>query len=172
MIQDNSSKKPPLIITLKIDEASQRYFSEIRKKHFPKHVNYLDAHLTLFHKLPSDEDIIDDTLRSLSKRNAFEMGVAEIKNIGNGNALAIESAELQVIHIAIQKELDQFLISQDRQKLWPHITVQNKVTANKAQILFKELSFSFKPFNITATGFSTWLYLNGPWEHKADYLFE
>ena len=162
---------PPLIITLIIDSASQEFFTEQRKRYFPQHVNYLDAHLTLFHKLPSDEILIDDLLESLRQRKSFFMEAVEIKNIGKGVVYKIQSPELQQLHKQMQHAFAPFLIPQDKGKLWPHITVQNKVTANKANLLHQTLSASFKPFPIEAKGFATWLYLKGPWEKKAKFLF-
>ena len=162
---------PPLIITLILDSASQEFFSEQRKRYFPAHVNYLDAHLTLFHHLPADEILIDESLESLRQRKSFFMEANEIKNIGKGVVYKIQSPELQQLHKQMQQTFSPFLIPQDKGTLWPHITVQNKVTANKADLLYKELSESFKPFRIEAKGFATWLYLKGPWEKKAEFLF-
>jgi hypothetical protein len=161
----------PLIITLMIDPASQAFFSAQRKRYFPAHANYLDAHLTLFHKLPSENNLIDETLITLSKRAPFEMEAAELKSIGNGTAYYVSSEKVIQLHTKMQQTFDPFLIGKDRQKIWPHITVQNKVTANKAHLLLKELSENFRPFTIIATGFATWYYLKGPWQKKAEYRF-
>jgi 2'-5' RNA ligase len=161
----------PLIITLMIDPASQDFFSAQRQQYFPAHANYLDAHLTLFHKLPSYNKLMDDTLLSLSNRPPFEMMVTGLKSIGNGVAYAVESNEVQQLHVQMQQAFDPFLIGKDRQKIWPHITIQNKVTAYKAQTLLKHLSENFEPFPISATGFATWYYLKGPWQKKAEFFF-
>ena len=162
---------PPLIITLKIDTASQDFFSEQRKLYFPAHVNFLDAHLTLFHKLPADDILINETIELLCKRKSFSMEVTGVKNIGKGVVYTIHSSELQELHKQMQLAFSNILIPQDKGKLAPHITVQNKVTANKANVLHQNLSQSFKPFCIQATGIVTWLYLKGPWEKKAEFLF-
>jgi len=45
----------PLILTLTLDEASQAFFDEQRRQYFPPKINYLSAHLTLFHALPGAE---------------------------------------------------------------------------------------------------------------------
>ncbi|WP_460504174.1 2'-5' RNA ligase family protein, partial [Hymenobacter agri] len=45
----------PLILTLALDAASQAYFNDLRTQHFPPKINYLAAHLTLFHHLPGTE---------------------------------------------------------------------------------------------------------------------
>ncbi|WP_204248378.1 hypothetical protein [Hymenobacter sp. PAMC 26628] len=42
----------PLILTLALDTDSQAYFDELRRQHFPAKINYLAAHVTLFHHLP------------------------------------------------------------------------------------------------------------------------
>jgi len=166
------SPDTPLIITLMLDPGSQEFFNELRKKHFPAHINYLDAHLTLFHKLPSNNILVDETLTQMSDRAAFELKVKELKNIGNGVAYSVESDELKNIHLQLQKTFDAFLVGKDRQKIWPHITVQNKVTAHKAQLLLKELTETFEPMTIKAIGFATWYYLKGPWEKKAEFFFK
>jgi len=161
----------PLIVTLKLDEAAQVYFNQLRQQYFPKHVNYLDAHLTLFHHLPASFVGIDEALKHISNRNNMQLNVSGLKNMGNGVAFWIESAELQQLHKKLQQSFASFLISQDRQNLWPHITVQNKVTAFKAAQTLDFLQRDFKPSNIYATGISTWLYMSGPWAHQQDYPF-
>ncbi|MEP6673555.1 MAG: 2'-5' RNA ligase family protein [Ferruginibacter sp.] len=163
--------KLPLIVTLQLEKPAADFFSLQRKTYFPAHINYLDAHLTLFHVLPSGETIIKKTIESICQRNEFNLEVTGIKNIGNGVAYNIESQELSAMHLNMQKEFDSFLTGKDRGKLWPHITIQNKVTAFKALTLYQKLSSEFKPFSVKATGISTWKYLDGPWEHVEDFSF-
>ena len=161
----------PLIVTLKLDEATQSFFNALRETYFPKHVNYMDAHCTLFHNLPSQNTAIQKILKESARRPVINMQVRSVSNIGNGVVYTIESNELQMLHQCMQQHFSEWLINQDRQQLKPHITVQNKVTAFKALSLFKKLNDRFEPFDIKATGISTWLYLKGPWEHVADYNF-
>ncbi|MEO6669386.1 MAG: 2'-5' RNA ligase family protein [Ferruginibacter sp.] len=162
----------PLIITLKLDDETQFFFNRLRQEHFPKHVNYLEAHCTLFHKLPASEPIIRNTLAALSQRPAFSMKVAAVKNIGNGVVYTIESGELGALHKSLQESFAAWLTNQDRQTLNPHITIQNKVTAFKALTLYEQLKESFVQFDIKAVGISTFLYLNGPWQHVEDFTFK
>ena len=55
----------PLIVTLKLDDAAQTYFNALRRQHFPPAINYLGAHLTLFHHLPGAEvDAVCEELRT------------------------------------------------------------------------------------------------------------
>lgn len=162
----------PLILTLKLEDSAQVRFDELRKKHFPKHCNYMDAHLTLFHHLPSGLASVSQAITSFASRPAMDLEVTAVKNIGNGVVYSISSAELQRMHKQMQKNFDRLLISQDRQKLWPHITVQNKVTAYKALLTFNELQKDFQPYQIEATGLSSWLYLGAAWEWIRDDLFQ
>ena len=159
----------PLIITLELEESHKQWFTALRKKHFPAHSNYLEAHLTLFHKLPSEEPLIPATLRELAMRPVMPLEVTAIANLGNGVAFNIVAEELKQLHQEMQQAFDPWLIRQDQQPLWPHITIQNKVTAFKAKCLQEELQVSFQPFTINAVGFSTWYYLGGPWK-AADYF--
>lgn len=161
----------PLIITLKIDAEAQAFFDALRRQHFPAHINYLDAHLTLFHNLPSAEPLIDTVLEDISRRQPFSLNVADVKHIGNGVAYAIRSATVQEMHLQLQKRFNRWLTAQDRKRSWPHITIQNKVTAFKSMELYNELKKDFKPFDIKAIGLSSWLYLKGPWEHVRDFDF-
>lgn len=163
--------KPPLILTLKMEDAFQEYFSTLRTRHFPKHANYLAAHITLFHHLPSGDEMVAGLMPEICNRKAFEMKVSGVKNIGNGVAFVIDSPELQVLHKAMQASFRPWLISQDRHTLWPHITVQNKVTAFKAAQTAALLQEAFEPFLMMATGIQSWLYRGGPWEEGEEWEF-
>ena len=165
-------KSVPLIVTLKIDEASQIFFNEQRKKYFPAYCNYVDAHITLFHKLPSNKIDIDHILEKFSKRNPFELNIANLVLQSNGIAYEIECEELLQLHKEMQEDLSGYLIRNDRKKLCPHITIQSKVTAYKAFKTHATLLSTFiKPLSATAVGFSCWYYVKGYWEKKRDYLF-
>lgn len=156
-------QKPPLILTLAIDEESFQYFNNLRQQHFPVERNFIDAHLTLFHALPN-EDTISDVVRSAAQSYpAFMLTVTELMSIGRGVAFKLESKELVQMHKSFQKEWEHLLTPQDKQKLRPHITVQNKVTAQEAKTLLACLKATFNPFTITGTGLQLWEYLGGPW---------
>lgn len=161
----------PLIVTLELDAAHKAMFNALRRTHFPGHANYLEAHLTLFHHLPSREPLVDAALRQLSVRPAMTLAVTGVRSIGNGVIYTIASVELQHLHEQLQQRFMPWLKRQDQQVLRPHITIQNKVTAFKASRLTEELSSTFEPFSITATGFSTWYYLGGPWRAANSFPF-
>ncbi len=160
-----------MIVTLSLEASAQAYFNGLRQKYFPAHSNFLDAHLTLFHKLPSDEPAIVNVLQELQPQGSLWLDVDEVICFGAGVAFSLSSERLLQLHRDMQHALDPWLIRQDRQALRPHITIQNKVTAFKAQQLAASLSVAFKPFKVRATGWSTWLYLGGPWKPLASYPF-
>lgn len=161
----------PLIVTLQLEEQHQQFFNLLRKEYFPAHANYIDAHITLFHNLPSTESSIKEKLKYFANHTEINLLVSGIRNIGNGVVYTIESEELQQMHRSMQKAFKPWLIRKDRQRLCPHITIQNKVTAYKAQVLQQKLAASFTPFEIKATGISTWLYLKGPWKAVENFTF-
>jgi 2'-5' RNA ligase len=171
MNPDTQTSPPPLIVTLKPDDKSHRFFTGLRKQYFPPAINYLEAHLTLFHHLPSDNPEVNDALAEMANRASFEMQVAGLMHTGFGVAFTIESADLVALRSSLQHRFHEWLIPQDKQKFRPHITIQNKVTPLESKELYRELSENFKLFSITAVGFDTWLYKNGPWEHLESYLF-
>jgi 2'-5' RNA ligase len=157
------------ILTLQLDMESQAFFNEQRRLYFPPAINYLDAHLTLFHKLP-DEDYVIERLSGLNQES-FQLEVIKPINIGNGVAYAIHSQTLRDIHKRFSDLFRADLIPQDKQGYRPHITIQNKVDSSLARTLQAAIQENFKPFMVTATGLDLWYYLGGPWEHAKNFPF-
>lgn len=162
---------PALIITLCIDAESQLFFNGLRKKHFPVHANYLDAHITLFHRLPLQQPAINQALPLFAQRPPMPIEVSRITHAGNWVAYALQSEALQQLHGSMQQAFAPWLIRQDAKALMPHITIQNKVTTWKAQQLYQQLQQQFTPFQLQATGLQTWLYQKGPWKALNTYPF-
>ena len=168
---NGDSEKQPLILTLWINEQAQIYFDDLRWSYFPPQRNYLAAHLTLFHALP-DERYIDDDIMALSEKlKVFDVKAREIVSIGNGTAIKIDAPILISIHRRFQERWHQVLSGQDKQNLWPHITIQNKVSADEAKKLKERLAETFKPLVFKAIGLKLWRYLGGPWEPVKAYKF-
>jgi len=59
----NESEHDPLILTLNFNNEVQQFFNALRKQHFPPVINYLDAHLTLFHHLPPPENDFETDIK-------------------------------------------------------------------------------------------------------------
>jgi len=167
----HNSKASSLIVTIKMQEQALAFFNEIRCKHYPAYCNYVDAHITLFHKLPSEVHSIQDLLEQTANRNQFELYISSVKQLNSSVSFVIDSPELLSIHKQLQKQFNSYLTTKDRKKIRPHITVQNKVTVYKAQQTALLLLKDFKPFTFQAVGFSTYLFNKNKWTHQKDYLF-
>lgn len=163
----------PLVLTLTLDEEATKFFNQLRQQHFPAERNYLEAHLTLFHQLPGGEaDRLVSELASVSPQyRPLPMAVKEVRLLGRGVAYRLESPLLQQLHRQLQKKWQSYLTAQDQQRLWPHVTVQNKVSPDEAQRLHQQLSKNFTPFEAIGTGLHLWEYRGGPWQSVQQFGF-
>ncbi len=163
----------PLILTLALDADTQTYFNALRRQHFPPKINYLAAHLTLFHHLPGTElaavraqlAAIAGTLRPLP------LQVTGLRSLGRGVAFTLENDALRALHRQLQTAFAAYLTPQDQQKLQPHVTIQNKVEPAAARQLLADLQAGFGPFEAMGMGLHLWAYRNGPWESVAEFPF-
>ncbi len=162
----------PLIVTLELDTDQKVFFNVLRQRYFPNHANHLEAHLTMFHHLPSGNEFIMHTLHDYAHRAPFPLTVSHLVNFGKGVAFQLHSFELEQMHQELQQSFTQYLKRQDQKPIWPHITIQNKVTAFKAQQTKELLEKDFKPFEINAIGFGIWYYIGGPWRPARFIPFE
>ncbi len=163
---------PPLILTLTLDHVSQHFFDEKRRSHFPPERNYLDAHLTLFHHLPPGQpQVINDIQMAADTYRQMKLNITGLKMTGSGVAYVIECPLLLQLHAYLQKLWWDKLIPQDKHKLWPHITVQNKVPSETATLLKADLEQRFEPFTGTGVGLSLFEYLGGPWKPVQQWQF-
>ena len=161
----------PLIVTLRLDDQAQSLFNALRKRHFPPALNVLDAHLTLFHHLPSHLPSITHTLQQGCNRPTFQLSATAPYHTGNGVAIRIESTPLKQLHGHLQHAFEEWLIPQDRQSIRPHVTIQNKAGATASKTLYQQLQQEFVAFTAVAMGLDTWLYHNGPWTHRDFFPF-
>ncbi len=163
----------PLILTLTLDAAAQAYFDALRQRHFPPAVNYLAAHLTLFHHLPGAERAaVQAELERLSPaQHPLQLPVTGLRSLGRGVAFTLENDELRALHRQLQAAFAPHLTPQDQQKLQPHVTIQNKVDPTTARQLLTELQADFAPFEAVGTGLHLWEYRGGPWASVAQFAF-
>ncbi|MDO7884065.1 2'-5' RNA ligase family protein [Hymenobacter cheonanensis] len=164
----------PLILTLTLDEASQAFFDAQRKKYFPPKINYLGAHLTLFHALPGPEEAaICAYLAEVaaSQPAPLPLQVTGLKFMGRGVMYTLANPDLPALHRRLQQQWQPWLSAQDQQGLRPHITVQNKVDPAVARALLSELEARFQPFAAQGTGLALWAYRGGPWERRQVFPF-
>lgn len=167
------SDPAPLILTLALDEATQTYFNDLRRQHFPPKINYLAAHLTLFHHLPGAERAaVQAQLAAIAAgQSRLPLAVTGLRSLGRGVAFTLENEDLRALHRRLQAAFAPHLTPQDQQKLQPHITIQNKVDPAEARQLLAELQAGFTPFEAVGTGLHLWAYRGGPWESLAEFPF-
>jgi len=153
----------PIILTLQLDSQSQAFFDAQRTKHFPPQINYIGAHLTLFHNLPGAE--FETVLKALGRRCAmltpFPLTVTGLIKLGRGVAYRIDAEPLLALRAGLADDFANWLTAQDKERYRPHVTVQNKVAPHEAQALFEHLNDGFKPFDITGEGVQLWFYEGG-----------
>ncbi|MEJ7664834.1 MAG: 2'-5' RNA ligase family protein [Hymenobacter sp.] len=112
----------PLILTLTLDAASQAFFDEQRRRYFPPKINYLSAHLTLFHALPGAEEAA--IMADLAEAAAAEPGplplrTTGLKFMGRGVMYTLDNPTLPALHRRLQQRWQPWLTTQDAQGLRP-----------------------------------------------------
>ena len=171
MNTENSLK--PVIITCKFEEEVEEYFNSFRQQYFPAGRNHVKAHLTLFHHiLLPDVSVLDMVKQTTFYANPFNVLVERIVFTGRGVAFVITSNELMHLHKNLQHAFKAILTPQDKQGLWPHITIQNKAPVSESKALAAALQKVFKPFTASVAGLQLFHYLNGPWKLICDIDFE
>jgi hypothetical protein len=150
----------PFVLTVAVEENAFEFFNALRKIYFPQG-NAFNAHLSLFRLLPNEPSIID-TVEAVSKQyHSMLMQVKKPSFVGNGVAYEIECHELIQLHENLQQQWNAFLIPQDQEKLWPHITIQDKAAPEEAKELLQFLNENFDAFTVQAIGLQLWEYRNG-----------
>jgi hypothetical protein len=163
----------PLILTARIAESDKAPFDLLRKTHFPPDRNFLGAHLTMFHRLPGEytDRIVEHLKRVAEAGSSIKAEVSGVRHLGAGVAFTIDSAALQDVRARLKEAFLPWLGPQDMQKWQPHITIQNKVSKDRADRLYQELRAEFQPYTIEITGVDLWKYLDGPWQHETSAIF-
>jgi 2'-5' RNA ligase superfamily len=163
---------PPLILTALLDDAAQQRFDRLRRSHFPAARNYLDAHLTLFHRLPGGQQgALVAAVQAAADRPAIQARVTKIRRWSNGVAYVLTAPELTGLRSRLARDWEPWLSPQDRPKADLHITVQNKVDSQTAARLHAELALGFEPHDVPVVGLGLWRYLGGPWEAVRRFPF-
>lgn len=154
----------PIILTLQIDEENAAFFNRMREAHFPPEINFIDAHLTLFHNLPGAHmrRIIDIVAAACARRAPFSLRVDGLMKLGRGVAYRVSAPELIDLREELARAFAPWLTRQDKQKPRPHITVQNKTTPARATALLEHLERDFAPFEAQGQGVQLWFYEGGP----------
>lgn len=163
----------PLILTLRMDDASFSRLDALRRAHFPPSRNHLSAHLTLFHALPGEHaaEVSANLAAACAGTAPVPLRFAELRSFGKGVAYGVDSAPLVGLRRLLAQNWFGWLTAQDRGGFRPHVTVQNKVDPATARALFDELRAGFEPWEGRGEGLLLWRYRGGPWEEAGDFPF-
>lgn len=171
-INGDGYETAPFVLTLTLDQASQDRFDALRSAHFPAHRLVVGAHVTLFHALPSDVDVVSGMAVVVEAEQPFPIKVTGVRFLGRGVAFMLESARLAHLRDRLRSRWSERLTPQDRQPWRPHVTIQNKADPVVAKALYARLSAEFEPYVVTATGLALWIYRGGPWEDAGRLPFQ
>ena len=163
----------PFILTLTLDKALAHTLNQLREAHFPKERNFLAAHVTLFHALPSSQEttLRRDLEEVCAETLKFSVVLPELKHWGKGVFAVLEAPPLLTLRTALAGRWQNDLTPQDRQGYRPHVTLQNKVSKAEALGLYHALSPMWQPLSGTALGLTLWRYAGGPWEFAGSFEF-
>ncbi len=171
MTVENPGTHPPIgILSVLMDEKTQQYLNQWREQYFPESINYLQAHITLFHKLDLEKFESMDELPAQPKNN-LELNFDKVYFLGKGFAIEALCPPLLEFHHRFQKLYFSELSKQDQQKKKLHVTLQNKVSPDKAKKDFEDFKVKFQGFRGEAIGLSLHHYQGGPWQKVKDFMF-
>jgi 2'-5' RNA ligase len=165
---------PSLILTLRLDPTVFEVFNQLRQQHFPSERNFLPAHVTLFHKLPGDqEQTLQQTLKALCSHTLIlPLSLPKLRFLGRGVAVEVDCPDLVQLRNQLAQEWQAWLTPQDQQTYRPHITIQNKVTSETARQLYNQLKRMWRPIDGQGEGLLLWYYRGGPWELVSEFDFK
>lgn len=161
----------PLILTLALEDYAFQFFNALRKIYYPSHLNKADAHLTLFRLLPHEEAIIEKVAAMAAQQSIITLQIKEPLLTSTGVVYPIESESLMQLHSKFQRCWEPFLIPQDREELWPHITIQSQANKEEATELLQFLKDNFSTFDAISTGLQLWENNGGTWKLFRDFPF-
>ena len=170
------------VLTILTDAKHHGTMTELRNRYFPKHLNKLDAHLTLFHALPGSklETSIVPALEQLVQEYApFALHASSTPfRMKRGIAIDIPKSQGREQIQGIRQRLlkpwrdEGFLSGQDAGGARCHYTIMNKVDDEEAvSKAFEEVSKEWKGNWGMADGLALWKYDHGFWEPEKRFLF-
>lgn len=183
--RQDAEEEDVYVLTLLTDQTHHERMTEIRDKYFPKKINKLAAHLTLFHALPGSrlEGSLIPTIKDVASRSSrFSITAKQPFRLGKrGIAIAVPQnqggKQAKEIRNALQAPWKQqgILSQQDAQptgRMFPHYTVMNKVDddaeVRKAE---EELQNGFVPDQGVVEGLGLYLYDKGWWRRVRRFDF-
>jgi 2'-5' RNA ligase len=164
----------PLILTAQMEPLALEVFDAQRRAFFPPERNVLKAHITLFHHLPGAElGTIKTQLEEMAlKTPRITSEVTGLRFLGQGVAYNLRASRLLEVRAELAAHWADWLTNQDHSGFKPHVTVQNKVSAEEARETLRILEARFQPWSFSITGLELWRYLGGPWQAVGSYAFQ
>lgn len=164
---------PPLILTLKLDAATFEQVNTLRQQYFPPERNLVPAHVTLFHALPGNEEVVISQFLQATCSQTAKMTVSlpALRFLGRGVAIEVRAPELLHVRQSLAATWNQWLSQQDQQPYRPHITIQNKVTAAEARQVYETLGEEWQPIFGYGEALLLWYYLGGTWKLAKEFSF-
>lgn len=163
----------PIIVSALFGAEDAAYLTGLRRAHFPRERNHLDAHLTLFHHLPPS--IESELKRRLAQGTRGvtppRASLAGLMSLGRGVAFRVESPELEAVRESLRDAFALLLTPQDAGGWRPHVTIQNKVEPGIARALKTDLEADFRPRPLAIAGIGCFYYRGGPWEPISRHMF-
>ncbi|QDP20466.1 2'-5' RNA ligase family protein [Sphingomonas xanthus] len=161
-----------LIVTAEFGRTDFAWLDGLRRAHYPPERNRVPAHLTLFHALPPSA--VDSARRQLALASSApppRAMIAGLMKLGGGVAFRVVSEDLDAIRADIADHFHGMLGAQDAQGWRPHVTIQNKASAEEARTLFATLDRDFEPRALEIAALALHRYVAGPWETVGRYPF-
>ncbi len=168
------------ILALRTDANHHKTMTALRNKYFPKHINKLEAHISLFRALPGSKlsDPIIPDIEALSRtQTPFRMNASTPFRLKHGVAVSLDkngTTSASQIHRELKGRWAAagFLSAQDNGGFQAHYTLQNKVDdEGKVKKTMEELENEFKGCEGTVGGLTLWRYDRGYWRKEKDFKF-
>lgn len=176
-----SGEETVYVLTLLTDKRLHNRMTALRNQYFPKNINKLAAHLTLFHALPASklETSIIPLLKEVSaKTPPFAIKAEKPFRLNKGFAVSISGRiggfKAMEIHQDLQTVWNQeeFLSEQDAGGCRLHYTLMNKVDDEvEISSAYNELLDSWRAETGTAEGLALWRYDRGFWRWDRAFSF-
>lgn len=166
------------ILTMNLSDSLATPMNKMREQHFPKKLNRIPAHMTLFHALPHSQfEALEEGLSRLSANTQpFVVSTGKPFRMRKGVGVNVDAGykKMKDLHQKLQLHWLPFLSEQDAGGFRPHWTVMNKVDDETVvetafETIRKELSESNQEGR--AFGLDLWKYNRGNWEWAKIYLF-
>lgn len=156
--------------------------TDLRKRYFPKKINKLAAHLTLFHALPEsklESKIIPTLLEVTKSTSPFRVEATEPFRLKKGFAISVSGqhggSQARAIHQQLQEAWsgEGWLSQQDAGGCRVHYTLMNKVDdESEVQNALDEVKSFWKGDGGKAEGLALWRYDCGFWRWERKFSFE